>query len=132
MMDGRDDPIPTAADVAAVQAVIDVKCPAPGHSFVFAPTAVPLPFTIHLNPDSTAIRTTVTAQLASLIANQCTPGGKYLVSGVPVSGGLLYFTHITAALSAAAGENDYTLTNPTANVSVSSGQITTLGLITWV
>jgi uncharacterized phage protein gp47/JayE len=132
MMDGRDDPIPLAADVAAVQAAIDAEYPTGARAFVFAPTAVPLPFTIHLNPDSTAIRTAVTAELASLIANQCTPGGTYIVDGLPVSGGLLYLTHIDASISAAAGEDDYTLTTPTANVSVLKGSITTLGEITWM
>jgi uncharacterized phage protein gp47/JayE len=131
MCDGRSNPIPQAADVAAVLAAINAARPVAAPTFVFAPTADPLNFTIHLNPDSTAIRTAVQAELASLIANQCTPGGTYTVNGVPVSGGLLYLSQIRAAISAAAGETDYTMTAPSANIQEPAGSITTMGTITW-
>jgi len=132
MMDARANPIPQGADVAAVQAAINAARPVGALAVVFAPNPVPLNFTIHLNPGSAAIKAAVQAQLASLIANQCTPGGTFLVGGVPVSGGLLYISHIWAAISAAAGEVDFTLVSPTANVTVASGSITTMGAITWV
>jgi len=131
MMDGRVNPIPLGADVAAVQAQINALRPVAAPTFVFAPTAAPLNFTIHLNPDSAAIRAAITAQLASLIANQCTPGGTYEVMGEPVAGGLLYLTHIWASIAAAAGEVDFTLISPTANITVPAGSITTMGAITW-
>jgi uncharacterized phage protein gp47/JayE len=120
MMDGRANAVPAAADVAAVQAAIDAVRPVAAPTFVFAPTPQPLAFTIHLNPDSAAIRAAVTAQLASLIANQCVPGGTLL------------YTHIWAAISAAAGEVDFTLQAPLANVTAPAGSIITLGAIAWV
>ncbi len=132
MMDGRANPIPLPSDIAVVQAAINTARPVAAPNFVFAPTAVPLNFTIHLNPDSAAIRAAVEAQLASLIANQCTPGGTFLVNGVPTAGGLLYYSHITAAIAAAAGEVDFTLESPTANVQMPAGSITTMGGVTWV
>jgi len=132
LCDDRDDPIPLATDVATVQAAIDVVRPAACRTKVFAATAVPLDFVIHLNPGSDTIRTAVTAQLASLIANKCTPGGTYVVDGVKTAGGLLYLSQIRAAISAAAGEVDYTMTVPGADVQVAQGQITTMGAITWV
>jgi uncharacterized phage protein gp47/JayE len=132
MMDKRSNPVPQTADVAAVQAAINAVRPVAAPTFVFAPTPVPLNFTIHLNPSSTAVQAAVTAQLSSLIANQCTPGGTSLINGQPVAGGLLYLSHIWAAISAAAGEVDFTLIGPTANVTVPSGSITTMGTVSWV
>ncbi len=119
MCDDRADPIPLGADVTAVQAAIDAARPVAARTYVFAPTAVPLGFTIHLNPGSTAIEAAVQAELASLIANQCVPGGT------------LYLSHIWAAIAAAAGEVDFALTAPAANVSVPAGSIITMGTITW-
>jgi len=133
MMDGRANPIPQAADVAAVQAAINAARPVGAPTFVFAPTGAPFNPTIHLNPTSAAIQAAVEANLASLIANQCTPGGNYLVNGVPTAGGLLYYSHINAAISAAAGEIDFTLELPAfgCNVQTGPGIITTMGTITW-
>ena len=119
MCDGRSNPIPQAADVAAVQAAINAMAPVTCQTFVLAPTPVPLNFTIHLNPASPANQTAVQTQLASLIANQCVPGGT------------LYLSHIWAAISAAAGEVDFTLASPTANVVSAAGSIGTMGAITW-
>ena len=131
MMDGRPDPVPLAADVAAVQAAINAVRPVGAQTFVFAPTPVPLNPTIHLTPSNTATQAAVEAALAALIAT-CTPGGTYEVLGVQTAGGLLYLTHIEAAISGAAGVVDFTLPSLTANVQVSSGEITTLGQISWV
>jgi uncharacterized phage protein gp47/JayE len=93
--------------------------PVTAKTYVFAPTPVPLNFTIHLNPGSTSIQSAVEAELASLIANQAIPGGT------------LYLSHIWAAISAASGEVDFTLSFPAANVTVPAGSITTMGAITW-
>ncbi|MEO0035721.1 MAG: hypothetical protein RLZZ501_1744 [Pseudomonadota bacterium] len=132
MCDDRAEPVPLAADVTIVQAAIDAVRPIACNTTVFQPVAVPLNFAIHLNPGSTAIKSAVEAALASLIANKCTPGGTYVVNGVKTAGGLLYLSQIRAAISAAAGEIDYTMTSPSADVQVGRGQITTLGAITWV
>ncbi len=132
MMDGRPNPVPLGADVAAVQAAIAAARPVAAPLFVFAPTAAPLAFTIHLNPSSAAAQAAVEAALASLIANQCTPGGTYVVGGVPTSGGLLYLSHIRSAIANAGGVDDFTLDSPTANIQAAPGQITTYGGVTWV
>lgn len=120
----RDDDvggaIPSVGEVAAVQAHLDPLRPVTAGFFVVAPVASPLNFTIQLLPDTPAIRLAVEAELKDLIRREAIPGGTLLI------------THIREAISVAAGEADHLLTTPTANVVAASGQITTLGVITWV
>jgi uncharacterized phage protein gp47/JayE len=118
----RDDdasPIPDAAEVAAVQAYIDARRPVTAVVAVVAPTAVPLNFTIALTPNTAAVKATVEAELRDLIRREAVPGGTLLLS------------HIREAISLAAGETNYTMTAPSADVVLTLGQITTFGAITW-
>ena len=48
-----------------------------------------------------------------------------------VPGGTILLSHIRAAISAAAGETDYVLLSPSANVTNSTGNMSTMGTITW-
>jgi uncharacterized phage protein gp47/JayE len=112
--------IPDAPEVAAVQAYIDERRPVTANVTVVSPTAVPLDFTItDVVPDTAAVRAAVEAELQDLLLREAVPGGTLLLS------------HIRAAISAAAGEADYTLTVPSADVSTSTGELTTMGTITW-
>ena len=120
MCDDRANPIPLAADVAAVQAVLDLLQPVAGTAFAVAPTAVPLNFSIHLEPGSTVIEGAVQDGLADLIANECVPGGT------------MPLTQITATISKAAGVVDFILSEPVANSTVATGSINTMGVITWL
>jgi uncharacterized phage protein gp47/JayE len=112
--------IPDAGEVAAVQAYIDNLRPVTAAVTVVAPVAVPLNFTITVTPNTTAVKDAVTAELASLISKEAEPGGT------------LYLSHIRAAISAASGENNYVMTAPSADVVNTTGNITTMGTITWV
>lgn len=111
--------IPDSTEVAAVQAYINERRPVTAAVTVLAPVAVPLNFTIDLTPDSTEIRATVQAALRDLLAREAEPGKTILVS------------HIREAISTALGETDHVLTAPSANVAHSTGQIATMGTITW-
>ncbi|MCB2190358.1 MAG: baseplate J/gp47 family protein [Deltaproteobacteria bacterium] len=111
--------IPDAGEVEAVQAYIDELRPVTAQVTVFAPTPVELDFEISLTPDTTTVRAAVAAELADLIAREAVPGGTLLIS------------HIREAVSIAAGETDHVITSPAADVTVLSGEITTLGDITW-
>lgn len=118
----RDDdasPIPDAAEVAAVQAYIDARRPVTAVVAVVAPTAVPLNFTIAVTPNTAAVKVAVEAELRDLIRREAVPGGTLLLS------------HIREAISLAAGETNYTMTAPSADVALTLGQITTFGAITW-
>lgn len=120
----RDDDsggaIPDAGEVAAVLAHINTLRPVTAQVTVVAPVGVPLNLTLSVTPNSAAVKAAVEAELADLIRREAEPGGTLLLS------------HIRAAISAAAGETNYTMSAPTADVVSALGDITTLGTITWV
>lgn len=112
--------IPDSSEVAAVQAYIDARRPVTAQCTVVAPTANPLNFTITgLSPNTAAVQAAIQTELQDLLLREAVPGGTILLS------------HIRAAISSATGENDFTLTSPSANVTNTTGQISTMGNITW-
>jgi uncharacterized phage protein gp47/JayE len=112
--------IPDAGEVAAVLAYINALKPVTAQVTVVAPVAVPLNLTISVTPNTSAVRQAVQDELADLIRREAVPGGTLLIS------------RIRAAISAAAGEQNYTMSTPIADVVNTTGNITTLGTITWV
>lgn len=112
--------IPDAGEVAAVQAYLDARRPVTASVTVVAPVAVPRNFTIDLTPDTTAVRAAVQAELEDLLRRDAEPGGTILIS------------HIREAVSIAAGESDNIVSVPSANVTHTTGQIATMGTITWL
>jgi len=115
-------PIPSAQTVAAVQSYIAGRCSviAAGQLSVFAPVATPLDFAIQLTPNTAAVQAAVEAELADLLTRESIPGGTLLLS------------HIRQAISLAAGETDNVLVAPAANVVAAAGQMTTMGVVTWL
>lgn len=119
----RDDDaslIPDAAEVLAVQEYIDARRPVTADVTVVAPVAVPLDFSIAVTPNTTVVKAAVEAELKDLIRRESEPGGAILLS------------HIREAISIAAGESNYTMTSPSADVTRTVGQMTTMGTITWL
>lgn len=113
-------PIPDVDEVAAVQAYIDERRPVTAQVTVVAPVAVPLDFEIQgLTPSNATVQAAVEAELRDLLLRESVPGGTILLS------------HIRAAISAAAGETDYVLLSPAANVTNTTGNMSTMGTITW-
>lgn len=113
--------IPDAGEVAAVQDYLDARRPVTAQLTVVAPVAVPLNFTLTgLVPSTSTVRAAVEAELQDLIFREAVPGGTILIS------------HLRAAISAAAGEEDHVLTSPAANVTHAAGEMATMGTVTWV
>lgn len=113
--------LPTAAQIAAIANFIDGLRPVTAHVTVYPPVAVPVNFTVEgLSPDTLAEQRAVTAELADLLAREGQPGGTILLS------------HMRSAISAAAGEWDYVLITPAANIVMSAGQIPVMGSVTWL
>lgn len=113
--------IPDAGEVQEVQDYIDDRRPVTSTVTVIAPIASPLNFTIELlTVDTPEIRAAVESELTDLIKRSAEPGGT-----IPL-------THFAEAISIAAGEVDHDLVSPSANVTESSGELTTMGTITWV
>ena len=112
--------IPSAPEVATVQAYIEERAPVTADVTVVAPNAVPLDFVFtDLVPDTTAVRAAVSAELQDLLRRKAVPGGTLLLS------------QIRAAISAAAGEENYVLASPSADVTNTTGNMSTMGTITW-
>lgn len=118
-----DDPggiIPSVAKVEEVQEHIDERRPVTAQATVYAPTAVPLDFSLHVEPDDASVRAAVEASLADLLRREAVPGGTLLLS------------HIREAISTTPGETDFDLTAPTADVVADApGELPTMGTVTW-
>lgn len=118
VMDGRVNIIPTAGDVAEVQAAIEAYRPVTADVLVYAPVAVPLNVTITgLSPDTVAVRQAVQAEIVALIRRDGAPGGTIRRS------------RLIEAISRAAGESWHTLTDPAADVAYAAGQIPVPGTV---
>jgi uncharacterized phage protein gp47/JayE len=118
--------IPDSTKVAEVQAYIDERRPVTAQVTVFAPTTKALNLSIALTPNTAAAKAAVTAEVTDLVRRESAPGGAYGETGT------LLLSHIQEAISLAAGETDHVLTVPSADVTVTSGQIIIPGTITWL
>ena len=112
--------IPDAGEVTAVQTHIDALSPVTATVTVAAPTAAPLNMSIRITPDTSTVRAAVTAELEDALLRHAVPGETLLISNV------------RTAIGTAAGVTDYFLDTPTIDVEHTSGQLATLGTITWV
>lgn len=121
MDDTYDDGIPESGDVTTMQNYIEDRRPVTADVTVVAPVAVPLDFEIHLNLGDTAeTRAAVEANLRDLILRDGEPAGT------------IYLSRINEAISLATGEYDHVLSDPLANVTHTTGQIATMGDVTWI
>ncbi|MFS2071903.1 baseplate J/gp47 family protein [Pseudomonas sp. CT11-2] len=119
MRDNDPEPIPTAAQLAEVQAYIEPLRPVTAELHVLAPVQVPVTYRLSLTPDTTAVRATVEAQLRDLHNREAGLGDTLLL------------THIAEAISSATGENDHKLLSPIADVAAANNQLLTFGGCVW-
>jgi uncharacterized phage protein gp47/JayE len=118
----RDDdvsPIPDAGEVTAVQTKLDTEKPAHATVTAIAPIDAPIAMTIHIVPDSTDLRNAVKAELADTLRRTQSPGSTTLLSS------------LLTAIGNTAGITDFTLTVPAANVPHTTGQLASVGTVTW-
>ncbi len=115
-----DDGVPTAGMVQIVADHIAESAPVTAATTVVAPVAKAVNFRIKdLIPDSESVRAQVEAELKSLFVREATPGEALLIS------------HIRQAISSAAGEEDFELLEPTADVPADSTQLLVVGEVTY-
>lgn len=118
--------IPSAGEVATVQAYVNdpVRRPVTARVFVTAPTPVPISIGItHFHPDTPDVRAAVTAELVAFFTDDVSPA-------TPSSALTLYVEHVSAAIARAAGVGDFTLAAPAADqVLAAGGQMPVLGNI---
>lgn len=120
VMDGRDDILPLPADVAAVEAYLADLASVTAELVVFSPIADPVNFRITgLAPGDAATRAAVQAGIADLFLREAEPGGV-----IPI-------THVSEAISLAAGETDHVLASPLVNIVQAPGHLAALGEFDW-
>lgn len=120
VMDGREDPVPTVDDVAAVQAALDELRPVTAELVVFAPTPDPVDYVIEVTPDTLAVRAAIEAELADFHARESEPGGT------------IWLSRINEAISLAEGEFRHVLTTPAVDVVATAGVIKVVGTVSFV
>lgn len=115
-----DDGVPTSGMVQIVADHIAESAPVTAATTVVAPVAKAVNFRIKdLTPDFESVRAQVEAELKSLFVREATPGEALLIS------------HIRQAISSAAGEEDFELLEPTADVPADSTQLLVVGEVTY-
>ena len=120
VLDGQEDIVPSAPEVALVLSHIDTVRPITADVSVFAPTTEAVDFEIALNPNTVAVQNAVKAELQSFFKRDATPSGV-----------TLYLSRISEAISIGAGENNHALVAPVANLSFAFGTLPVLGEVTW-
>lgn len=125
LFEGRENLIPTDADVAAVQDHIDAKRLIRAELIVSAPTPWPVDIVISgLADDSDVTRAAISASLAAMFLDRAEPG----VSVYPV---LFSKSWIGQAISEAIGEDRHTLIEPVGDFLFNDGRIPVLGTISY-
>lgn len=119
------DAIPSAPEVAAVQAFLDVAAPVTAIATAQAPNGHAVALSINVSPDTPEVRAAVAAELDALFARESAPD-----SSIPNS-------HLREAIARAPGESFHTLdavdggpgTDP---ITIAPGDLAYLGTITWI
>lgn len=117
--------VPLPSRIAQMQAHLAQFTPVGSQVYVFAPTLVPVNFTIHEIPNGDpAVRLSIINELRDLLYREAAPQNT-----IPLS-------HITEAISNAQGERDHNLLMPAAPL-VFTGvaptfQVGVLGTVNWV
>lgn len=116
-------PIPTAGHITTVDDYLNLASIRPigaKQIYVEAPVAKDLDITFtSLDPNNATVQAALEAELADLLKREAEPNGTILLS------------HIREAISIATGENDYTMTVPSADVTTLYNEMVVLGTITW-
>lgn len=127
LFEGRANGIPTSGDVAVVQAYLDddARRPVTARVSAVAPTTQAVAMTIRIEPDTAEIRSRVQAEIAAMFADRAKPA-------TPNASAIFYRGWIAEAIARAVGEDNHTLSVPSADIVVSTpGAIPIPGTITW-
>lgn len=128
VMDEQRNILPTQTDLERVREYIEGHLnpetglyegmPANVELFVFAPVIHPINLTIRLSPPTLALKKAVENALKSLFTQT-------------ELGGLIYLSHIRAAISNVMGEQDNSVISPQADIQLPPNAIAMLGNIVW-
>lgn len=126
------DTAATGDQLAVANAIFPLR-PVTALVYSKAPVAYPVAFRIiDVLPSTADMQAAITAALAAAFQRSAAPSGTAWPVTVPGSpNGKLYMSAFTAALDAVAGLQRYTLVTPNTAVTAPTGDIPTLGTITW-
>lgn len=125
LFEDRTNFIPSASDVAVVQADMDARRMVRLSTIVIAPVPENVDITITgLANDTATVRASVEAALAAMLLQRGRPG----MSGDPF---VLSRSWIGEAISGATGEDIHTLTLPAVDLSFADGNYPVLGTVTY-
>lgn len=120
MRDDDADPFPSAGEVTEVADYIETVRPVTADVTVVAPTEDAIDFDFaSITPDNADVRAAVEAELADFF------------SRVPEPGSGVFLSALRTAIGQAEGVEDYDLTTPAADVAQTTGELATLGTVTW-
>lgn len=133
MRDDDSNPYPAAAECAAVRSHLETTGTPWGEIVVVAPVKKLVNFTLHVSPDTPEVRSAVAAGLADAISAEVAPVALDVEgrTQLPVTGVTILRSHLTEAISGAAGEFDHVLISPAADIACAIGELAELGTITW-
>ncbi|MEX0732833.1 MAG: baseplate J/gp47 family protein [Aquisalimonadaceae bacterium] len=117
--DGLEDPIPTQAVLDTVEEYIAERRPVTADVSVAAPVAVPLDFTISIDPDTEEVRSRIEAAVRDHLDRRAEPGGT------------LYISQLNGEIYVAAGESLHGLQQPDEDQTYDAGEMAVMGDITW-
>ncbi|GGC70919.1 baseplate J/gp47 family protein [Chelatococcus reniformis] len=121
---------PTADDIAYVAEQLDAVRPvAVMDFFVLSPIAEPINFALDsLNPDTSAIRAAITANVAAMLRDRARPA--YSLNGISQDAQTIYSEWVSAAIYATPGVDNFDL-DMVDHVMPSPGHMAVPGTITW-
>lgn len=126
---GRENGIPTPADLNAVQAHIDELRLVRVDFHAVAPRAMPVDLTIALSPDTAATRSAVTAALATFF--DATSRLSRIRPSLPGDPFTLPIAWISEVISTTPGEASHTVIEPPGAVVFAPGDMPVLGTVEW-
>lgn len=118
--DASDGPLPSQQLLDAVFDYITERKNVTAHLYVIAPTGVSFQPQLGVVPDTAEVRAAAETSLQDLVEREGEPGGTLLIS------------RVRAAISRAAGVEDYDLQWPTANVDYATGELPIWGGVQWL
>lgn len=126
VMDGKSDTlIPDEAETATAAAYIDTKRPVTAEATTTGPAPLVIAPQIRLTPATSTVKAAVEAEWRDLVLREAEPGNG-------VAKGAILLTHISEAISIAAGETDHELLFPTATIVPEFGQMVVAAAPVWV
>ena len=128
--DNRPNGIPSAADVAVVQAAIEARRVIRSQFYAIAPTPMPIDLTISLFPDSIDTRQRIYANLVAFF--DATDPDTRIRPGLPGQNFEISLSWLSEVISVTDGEGRHVLVEPSVAPVATAGLLPVLGTINWV